>query len=68
MTVLVTGGAGYIGAHVVRLLRETHRQVVVVDDLSRGDRERVSGAPLVELDVTAPGSVEAMAQVMTAPT
>jgi len=66
MTVLVTGGAGYIGAHVVRLLRETHRQVVVVDDLSSGDRERVSGAPLVELDVTAPESVEAMAQVMTA--
>lgn len=38
MTWLVTGGAGYIGAHVVRALRESGMAAVVVDDLSSGHR------------------------------
>lgn len=41
MTWLVTGGAGYIGAHVVRALREADMPVVVVDDLSSGHRDFV---------------------------
>jgi UDP-glucose 4-epimerase len=48
MTWLVTGGAGYIGAHVVAALRTGGESVVVVDDLSTGDRTRVAGVPLVE--------------------
>ncbi|TQN37913.1 UDP-galactose 4-epimerase [Blastococcus colisei] len=48
MTWLVTGGCGYIGAHVVAAMRAADERVVVVDDLSTGDRQRVAGAPLVE--------------------
>ena len=50
-TVLVAGGAGYIGAHVVRLLLERGDKVVVVDDLSYGTPERIGQAKLVQLDV-----------------
>lgn len=46
-TILVTGGAGYIGSHVVRQLREANERVVVLDDLSTGFREAVADTPLV---------------------
>lgn len=61
MTTLVSGGAGYIGSHVVRLLLERGEHVVVVDDLSTGFAERVEGADLVRLDVTAPDAAEKLA-------
>ena len=41
MRVLVTGGAGYIGSHMVRTLRRARHDVVVIDDLSSGHRESV---------------------------
>ena len=45
---LVTGGAGYIGAHVVRRLRAAGYAVAVLDDLSTGRADRVPpGVPLV---------------------
>lgn len=51
-TWLVTGGAGYVGSHVVRALLASGRQVVVLDDLSSGLRRRVpEDAPLIEADV-----------------
>ncbi|SRR5512138_3200734 len=47
MSILVTGGAGYIGSHVVRQLRERNETVVVLDNLSTGFRSAILGAPLV---------------------
>ncbi len=51
-SILVTGGAGFIGSHLVeRLLRDGHR-VVVVDDLSTGNRENlasVAGNPRLKI-------------------
>ncbi len=48
-SVLVTGGAGYIGSHAVLALRDGGRSVVVIDDLSNGAREVVpEGVPFYE--------------------
>jgi UDP-glucose 4-epimerase len=49
--ILVTGGAGYIGSHVVLQLRERGESVVVLDDLSRGFRQSVGDTPLVVGDM-----------------
>ncbi len=52
MTWLLTGGAGYIGAHIVRELQNIGRDVVVVDDLSGGFAENVpAGVPLITANV-----------------
>ena len=45
--ILVTGGAGYIGSHVVRQLGEAGRNVVVLDNLSKGFRDAVLCGTLV---------------------
>jgi UDP-glucose 4-epimerase len=50
-SILVTGGAGYIGSHTVQQLRERGESVVVIDNLSTGFRQAVPGVPLVEGDV-----------------
>ena len=56
MSVLVTGGAGYIGSVTVERLVVEGRRVVVLDDLSKGHREAVMpGVPLLQGDV---GDVE----------
>ncbi|WIK64759.1 UDP-glucose 4-epimerase GalE [Gleimia hominis] len=52
MSIMVVGGAGYIGAHVVRLLQERGDTVVVVDDLSYGKADRIGDSKLIELDVS----------------
>ncbi len=50
-TILVTGGAGFVGSHTVRLLAGHGFVPVVLDDLSEGHREAVSSAELVEGDL-----------------
>lgn len=56
MSVMVVGGCGYIGAHVVRVLQERQEEVVVVDDLSYGDAARIGSARLVQMDVADAGN------------
>lgn len=50
-SVLVTGGAGYIGSHVVLQLRERGERVVILDNLSTGFRQAAGDATLVVGDV-----------------
>ena len=48
MSILVTGGAGYIGSHMVHELADTGERVVVLDDLSTGfDWAVAPGVPLI---------------------
>ena len=55
MQVIVTGGAGFIGAHTCRALLAKGHRVTAVDDLSHGKREAVpDGVELVVLDVRDP--------------
>jgi UDP-glucose-4-epimerase GalE len=50
-TVLVTGGAGYIGSHTAKALRRAGYQTVIYDDLSAGHRAATLGAPLIQGDI-----------------
>lgn len=58
MTVLITGGAGYIGSITTRLIRSTGRAVVVLDTLENGHRAAVGDAPFVQGDVADTDLVE----------
>lgn len=58
--ILVTGGAGYIGSHMVKLLLERGRNAIVLDDLSTGHADAVGGARLVRGDVGDEGLVGAL--------
>ena len=58
MKVLVTGGAGYVGSHALRALRSRGHDAVVFDNLSRGHREAVLDATLVEGDLLDPEDLE----------
>jgi UDP-glucose 4-epimerase len=49
--VLVTGGAGYIGSHAVKALRQAGYRAVIYDNLSAGHRDAALGAPFIEGDI-----------------
>jgi UDP-arabinose 4-epimerase len=53
-TILVTGGAGYIGSHACKALHRAGYRPVAYDNLSRGHREAVRWGPLVEGDLNDP--------------
>ena len=60
MTWMLTGGAGYIGAHIVRAFDAAGLPVVVLDDLSTGFRENVpADVPFVQASVDDSESVRA---------
>ena len=64
MNVLVTGGAGFIGSHIVDELRQAGHRVEVLDDLSSGSRNNLpAGVPLHVADIVDP---EAVARVFAA--
>jgi UDP-glucose-4-epimerase GalE len=52
MKVLVTGGAGYIGSHAVRALREGGHEIVVLDTLELGNQQAVKGIPFWQGSIT----------------
>jgi UDP-glucose-4-epimerase GalE len=52
MTILVTGGAGYIGSHVVKLLNSLDRNVVVIDNLYNGFKASIGANKFVEGDIS----------------
>ncbi|WP_018985185.1 UDP-glucose 4-epimerase GalE [Methylophilus methylotrophus] len=51
MKVLVVGGAGYIGSHMVKMLLNANHQVITLDNLSSGHRDAVIGGVFVEGDL-----------------
>ncbi|MEN9753542.1 MAG: hypothetical protein RL670_1233 [Actinomycetota bacterium] len=64
MSVLVTGGAGYIGSHVARLLAMRGERVVVLDDFTAGVASRAAEHARETLDLSAPDAVERLRDVI----
>src|ERR1044071_933854 len=60
-SILVTGGAGYIGSHTVRLLLQQGHDVSVVDDLSKGHKHNVPANRLYKLNL---GETNALTELM----
>jgi UDP-glucose 4-epimerase len=66
MAVLITGGAGYIGAHVVDQLLESGEPLVVVDDLSTGNLRRIENAHFSEIDVSSSKKLDDLCELIRA--
>jgi len=62
--ILITGGAGYIGAHVVHAAQDAGHECVVVDNLSTGLKERIN-AEVVELDIAAADAAVRLTELLS---
>ena len=51
MAILVVGGAGYIGSHIVKMLNEEKREVVVLDNLEKGHIQAIGNSKLEKADL-----------------
>jgi len=63
MKLLITGGAGYIGSHVVRVATQMGHESVVVDNLSTGVESRLNGR-LIKLDLASPDATPRLVELM----
>ena len=64
MTVLLTGGAGYIGSHVAQTLIDSGESVVIVDNFSTGLRSRISHLPNYLVDLGRADYIETLENVI----
>ena len=60
MKVLVVGGAGYIGSHMVVVLLEAGHEVVIYDNFSTGYRDAILGGEVVEGDLADPATLDSV--------
>ena len=60
MNILVVGGAGYIGSHMVKLLGVSGHDVITFDNLSKGYRDAVIAGELVEGDLANPEQLDGL--------
>jgi UDP-glucose 4-epimerase len=58
MKILVVGGAGYIGSHMVKMLGQKGHEVVTFDNLSKGYRDAVLSGEFVEGDLADSSQLE----------
>jgi UDP-glucose 4-epimerase len=65
MSVIVTGGAGYIGSHVVELLNRRGEEVIVIDDLSAGSASRIPDNEIHRIDLSRQDSQQEIRQLAT---
>ncbi|SCX07807.1 UDP-glucose 4-epimerase GalE [Candidatus Aquiluna sp. UB-MaderosW2red] len=63
MKLLITGGAGYIGSHVVRVATQMGHECVVVDNLSTGVESRLN-CKLINLDLATPDATTRLVKIM----
>ena len=63
LTILVVGGCGYIGTHMVKALLEAGHAVVTLDNLSKGNRDLLPGGEFFQGDI---GDTEVLERVFTA--
>jgi UDP-glucose 4-epimerase len=62
-SILVTGGAGYVGSHTLRELLARGERVIVLDDLSEGHRTALQGAELVRADLAEAKTVDFLEEI-----